>query len=108
MASRVRGKGASCNSPSPASDLRSSAPSPRVAGRGKASSPLLHPRPQIELMGPGAARLAMQHPVILGDRLRVENAVVTLQRGALGEILADPGGVDRAVDHNVRHVNALG
>src|SRR4051794_25227412 len=69
----------------------------RPTGDGWRSSPLLHPRPQVKLMRPGAARLAMEHPVVLGDRVGRQDTVLALQRGALGKILANPGSVDRAV-----------
>ena len=48
-------------------------------------SPFLRPRPQIHLVGPGAALLAVELPVVLGDGIRVEDAVARLQRVALGK-----------------------
>ena len=57
-------------------------------------------------MGPGIARLAVQHPVLISDMVRVEYAVPGLERIALREIVANEGGVDRAVDHDMGHVHA--
>src|ERR1700758_2990461 len=71
-------------------------------------SPGLDPRPEIELVRPGAARLAMKEPVILGNGVGCEDAVLGLQGIALGEIVADELGVDGAVDDAVRDVNAEG
>src|SRR5690349_14325978 len=50
-------------------------------------SPGLGPRPQVELVGPRAARLAVQAPVVLGDRVGAEDAVLALLRVAIGEVL---------------------
>ena len=58
-------------------------------------------------MGPGAARLGVQVPVVVGDVLGVEDAGAVLQRIALGEVLGDEGGVDGTVDDDVRDVDAL-
>ena len=59
-------------------------------------------------MRPGAARLLVEAPVVLGDGVGIENAVPLLQRIALGEIVADEGGVERAVDHRMRDMDARG
>eukprot|EP00456_Euglypha_rotunda_P004720 TRINITY_DN107973_c0_g1_i2.p1 TRINITY_DN107973_c0_g1~~TRINITY_DN107973_c0_g1_i2.p1 ORF type:complete len:103 (-),score=15.38 TRINITY_DN107973_c0_g1_i2:19-327(-) len=56
----------------------------RETGRGR--SPAFHVRTQVELEGPGVARLRVQVPVVLGDVLGVQDAVLRLQRVALGEI----------------------
>ena len=45
-------------------------------------------------MRPRAPRLAVQVPVVLGDRLGVEDAVLVFQGVALGEVLGDELGVD--------------
>src|SRR5690348_11362671 len=70
--------------------------------------PRLNPRPEVELVGPGAALLAMELPVIFGDGIRSENAVALLEGVALRKIVADEGGVDGAVDHDMRDMDALG
>ena len=51
--------------------------------------------------------LLMQLPVGLGDGLGAQDAVAVLERVALGKVAADELGVDRAVDHHVRDVDAL-
>src|SRR6478752_5425582 len=72
------------------------------------ASPGFGPGPQIELVGPGGSRLAMEVPVVLGDGVGVEDAVLALGRVALGEVLGDEGRVDRAVDDDVGDMDALG
>src|SRR6185437_2371606 len=72
------------------------------------SSPILDPRAQIEFMRPGAARLLVEAPIVFGDGVGIEDAVALLQRIALGEIVADEGGVDGAVDDGVRDMDACG
>ena len=57
-------------------------------------------------MRPGAPRLHVQAPVVLGDRVRVEDALALLERTALGEIVADERRVDRAVDDEMRDMDA--
>src|SRR5690349_5884968 len=71
-------------------------------------SPILDPRPEIELVRPGAARLLVEAPVILRDGIGIEDAVLLLQRITLREIVADEGGVDGAVDDGVRDMDAAG
>src|SRR5690606_21205766 len=66
-----------------------------------------HPGPQIQFMGPAVPWLAMQLPVLFGDVLRVENAALVFQRVALGEVVADKGGVDGSVDDRVSDMNTL-
>ena len=58
-------------------------------------------------MGPGAARLDVQAPVILGDGGGVEDSVAVLERVALREHVGDELGVDGAVDHDVGDVDVL-
>jgi hypothetical protein len=43
----------------------------------------------------------MELPVILGNGVGREDAVAFLERVALGEIVADEGGVDGAVDDDM-------
>ena len=57
-------------------------------------------------MGPGVARLTVQHPVLVGNVLRVQDTVLCLQGIALREIVADEGGVNRAVHHHMGHMDA--
>src|ERR1019366_8508994 len=70
-------------------------------------SPCLDPRPQVELVGPRAFRLAVQVPVVLGDRVGLEDTGVGLLCIALGKVLGDEGRVDRTVDDDVGDVDAL-
>ena len=50
----------------------------------------------------------MQVPVVLGDGLWIQNAILWLERGvALRIALLDEGGVDAAVDHHMGDVNVL-
>jgi hypothetical protein len=63
--------------------------------------------PQVEFVRPGIARLRVQHPVAVGDVIGIQDAVAVLQRITLGEVAADELGVDGAIDHDVRDVNAL-
>ena len=51
-------------------------------------------------MGPGVARLTVQHPVLVGNVLGVQDTVLRLQGIALREIVADEGGVNRAINHS--------
>src|SRR5581483_3448722 len=80
------------------------APGPSCSGW---ASPLLRPRPQVQLEGPGVARLRVQVPVVVGDVLGIEDAVLLLARVGLGEAAADELGVDGAVDHDVGDVDVL-
>src|ERR1700686_3243764 len=72
----------------------------------KRASPCLDPRTQVDLIRPRAALVAVQKPIILGDGVGIEDAVALLQRIALGEIVADEGGIDGAVDDGVRDMDA--
>ena len=66
-------------------------------------SELLHPRPQLDLQAPGAARLGEHGHVGLGDGVGVEQAV-----GGAGVAGAAALGVpDAAVDDEMRDVDAL-
>ncbi len=58
-------------------------------------------------MRPGVARLHVELPVHLGDMVGVQNPVLLLQSVALGERVANEGGVDRAVDDRMRDMDAL-
>src|SRR5262245_52453894 len=72
----------------------------QCAGRGSpVPSPGLDPWSQIHLVGPGAALLAVQLPVGLGDALRVQDAAAVLECGPLREVGADELGVDGTIDH---------
>ena len=51
--------------------------------------------------------MAMERPIDLGDRVRVEDAVLLLQRVAIRELFLDPGGVDGPVDDDMTDMNAL-
>src|SRR5262249_6501953 len=66
-----------------------------------AASELLHPRPQFDLPGPGAAGLMDEVHVALGDGVGIERAVGSV--GGVGAVRAP----DAAVDHDVSHVDAL-
>src|ERR1700735_5466385 len=63
----------------------------------------LDPGPQLDLPGPGAARLTVQLQVSLGDRVRVEEAVRPALIGAWISILGDA-----AVDHDVADMDVCG
>src|SRR2546428_10630262 len=71
-------------------------------------SPGFHVRAQVHLEGPRITRLRVQVPVVLCDVFRVQDAVLLLQRVALGELRANEFRVDGAIDHDVRNVDALG
>src|SRR6516225_6046358 len=62
------------------------------------SSEFLHPRPQLDLPGPGAAGLMDEVHVALGDGVRIERAVGSV--GRVGPARAP----DAAVDHDVSDV----
>src|SRR3989442_4129105 len=70
-------------------------------------SPGFHVRAQVHLEGPRITWLRMQVPVVLGDVLGVQDAVLIVQRVALGELGAFEFRVDRAIDHVLRHVYPL-
>ena len=71
---------------------------------GMTRSELLHPRPQLDLQAPGAARLLEHRHVGLGDGIRIEQAV---GRGRVAGPAA-LGIPHPAVDHEMRDVDALG
>src|SRR5262245_6498661 len=71
------------------------------------SSPALHPGAQIQLEGPGVARLTVEHPELIRDVGGVEDPAAVLQRVQLREGRTDEIRVDRTVDDHVRHVDAL-
>ena len=80
------------------------------SGHGSVSfSPGFRPRPQVEFVRPGIALLGVQHPVILSDRLRIEDlfrrlpTLITIRRAGPGEV-----GVDRAIHDDMRDMDALG
>src|SRR5215212_1742347 len=67
-----------------------------------AGSEPLDPRPQLDLPRPGAAVLPEQMKVRAGNSVRIEHGV-----GCIGRLL--PTGVpDRAIDHDVGHVDTFG
>ena len=49
-------------------------------------------------MGPAVPGLAMDLPVLLGNVLGIENAVLLSERIAFGEIVTDEGRIDGPVD----------
>src|SRR5271165_3992416 len=81
----------------------------RIPASGPSILPALQPGPRVEFVRPRIARLFVQKPIIVRDRLRVEDATaippgrVTL-RGARAREL----GVDGAVDHDMRDMDAFG
>src|SRR5438552_1712166 len=66
-----------------------------------ARSEPLHPRAQFYLPGPSAVRLMDDVEIACSNRVRIEQA-----RG-LARRLRTPRALDAAVDHDVRHVDAL-
>src|SRR5439155_23453492 len=81
-------------------------PSTAAGGRrwgGYEPSEALLERPHVDLVRPRARLLVRDVPVRLGDRRRLEH--VLLLQG--GPELPDERHVDRAVDVDVGHVNAL-
>src|SRR5438270_744401 len=71
------------------------------------SSPGFAPGAQVELVGPGRARLAGQRHIGLGDVFGLED-LVALQEGVdVLAVGADEDPVDRAVDHHMGDVNTL-
>src|SRR5580704_11322412 len=62
---------------------------------------LLHPRPQFQFPGPGAARLLQHVPVALRDGVGIEHG-----SGPVGG-LDTRGAADAAVDHEMRDMDAL-
>src|SRR5690554_1509701 len=59
-------------------------------------------------MGPAVPGLAMDLPVLLGNVLGIENAVLLPQRIALGKIVTDEGRIDGPVDDRMGHMDAPG
>src|SRR5438128_1161620 len=66
-----------------------------------APSEFLHPGPQLDLPRPGAAGLMDEMHVAAGDRVGIERAVRTVAR------VRPVRAPDAAVDHDMRHMNAL-
>src|SRR4051812_5750937 len=64
-------------------------------------SKLLHPWPQLQLPGPGAARLLHYVPVVQRNRIGIEHRVRPVRRLVTNRV------ADAAVDHEMRDVNAL-
>src|SRR5690606_41097130 len=75
--------------------------SPRFCSEG------FHPRPEIELMRPGIARLAVDLPIGFRDVIGIQDPVLLFQRIARRKIVADEGRVDRAVDDRMCDMDAL-
>src|SRR5581483_1148307 len=69
-------------------------------------SPAFLPRPEIHLERPGAALLAMELPIGLGDVVGIEDTVRS-RIVAFREIALDPLCVDRAVDHDMGDMDVL-
>ena len=67
--------------------------------------PVLLPRTQIEFMGPGVARLPVQHDVVGCNVVRVEDGVLRAQVIDAGHVLANEVGINRPVDDGVRNVD---
>src|SRR3990167_490129 len=86
---------------------RFSSPTTRTVSGSRSLLPVLLPWPEIHLEGPGAAVLAMELPVGLGNVVGVEDGV---RSGvvALGEVGFYPFGVDGAVDHDMGDMDVLG
>src|ERR1700686_1686733 len=63
---------------------------------------ILDPRPQLDLPGPGATRLAMQREIGLGDRVGVEQSVGTALVGARIGFFGDA-----AIDDDVADMDVL-
>src|ERR1700722_3990407 len=70
---------------------------------GSINSPLefLHPGPQFQLPGPGAARLLQHVPVIQGNGVGIEHRIRPVG------LLAARRAANAAVDHEMRDVNSL-
>src|SRR4051812_28761041 len=66
-----------------------------------AMSEILHPRPQLHLPAPGAARLLQHAPIAGGDGVGVEHRIRSVRRVLTG------GAPDATIDHEMRDVNAL-
>src|ERR1017187_9158054 len=64
-------------------------------------SELLHPRPQLDLVRPGAARLLEHGEISRGDGVGIEQRIRADSR------LDTARAPDAAVDHEMRDVNAL-
>src|SRR3990172_6844165 len=75
-----------------------------AGGAGLGRSELLRPRPEVELLRPGAARLQVELPIALGHLVGVEQGV----GAALGAQAGVALGVDLAVDDHMGDVDALG
>src|SRR3989338_4081312 len=67
----------------------------------------LRPWPQIQLMHPAIARLAMDLPVGISDVVWIENTVLILELVQLRKGVADKRGIDGPVDNRVGDMNAL-
>src|SRR3546814_16434101 len=70
-------------------------------------SPFFSPGAEVEFVRPRASGLLVEHHIIGGDRLRVEDQVLRPRIIEVGMAALDEIGVDRAVDDRVRDVNAL-
>src|SRR5258706_13800952 len=64
-------------------------------------------RAQVDLVGPGRARLAMDLPVGLGDCVDAEQAVLAALLDDLGATAAQAVAVDAAIDHDMRDMETL-
>src|SRR5471030_442931 len=67
--------------------------------------PAFAPGAQVELEGPGVPKLTVQVPVVFGNVLGVENAVLIFGRVLFREVVADKVGVYGTVDHDVGDVD---
>src|SRR5437016_14566126 len=65
-------------------------------------------RPEVDLLRPGGPMLAMDVPVRFGDRIDAEHAVLAALGGAFGVAGADAIAIDRAVDDDMRDMDAGG
>src|SRR4051812_45846596 len=66
-----------------------------------ATSEILHPRPQLHLPAPGAARLLQHAPIARGDGVGVEHRIRFVRR------VLTRGAPDAAIDHEMRDMDAL-
>src|SRR5262245_12128749 len=76
------------------------------------SSPFLAERPDLDLEAPRVARLLIEHPVGVGDRLRPHQPLWRQVRErffalARADALAHESGVDSRIDHEMRDVDIL-
>jgi hypothetical protein len=69
--------------------------------------PAFRPGPQVYLKGPRVAWLAVEIPIVLGDVIRIQDAVLIFRRIAVREIAANEFRVDCAIDDDMRDMDVL-